>query len=203
MASVRLFAALFAPLLVLPSLARAQESSEGADDAPKVQAIHAVERGLFLEADFGVTGFVVSQDDETTARKLGGATHISVYGGYDVLPILSLGLGVTGLAAGVTEGAGGDLFYVAPGVTARLAVLTTERDFLWVRGDVGFGLAFPGKIDGVDHGGAGIVGGVMVGYERFTKLRHLSVGANLGASLVTAPFLAVGITFLPHVKYTF
>ena len=64
-----------------------------------------------------------------------------------------------------------------------------------------FGL--PGKIDGVDYGGHGVAGAVLVGYERFTKLRHFSVGANLGVNLVTAPSVAIGITAIPHVKYTF
>ena len=45
--------------------------------------------------------------------------------------------------------------------------------------------------------------GRLAGYERFAMLRHLSIGANLGATLVSAPFVALGITFMPHVKYTF
>ncbi|MCB9645767.1 MAG: hypothetical protein H6730_04090 [Deltaproteobacteria bacterium] len=199
MVRVGLIAALFAPLFASSGLAHAQEG-EGAD-APKVQSIHAVERGLFVEGDGGVTGFIVNTGDGD--QKLGAATQLSVFGGYDVLPILSIGLGVTGLAAGGSPELRGDLFYVAPSLTARFAVLTTERDFLWLRADAGFGLALPGKIDGVDHGGAGVVGSVLVGYERFAMLRHLSIGANLGATLVSAPFVALGITFMPHVKYTF
>lgn len=187
------------------------------EEGPKVQSIQMVERGFFLETDVGVTGFVATLGLDTgDDRKYGAATQIGIFAGYDVLPILSVGaglraygLGVSGTltaAAGADDAAAvvqGDLYYLAPMLTARLALLTTERNFFWVRADVGLGIGFPGKIDGVDYGGFGPCASVFGTYERFTKLRHFSIGASLGATLLTAPALGIGISFMPHVKYTF
>jgi hypothetical protein len=35
------------------------------------------------------------------------------------------------------------------------------------------------------------------------KMRHFSLGAQLGVTGVTAPGVGIGITLLPTVKYTF
>lgn len=199
------------------------QDEAGEEEGPKVQTIQMIERGIYLEADFGVTGFVATLADDGDERSFGAATQVGVFAGYDVLPILSLGLGVRALATGVSgylpvpagsdvdPGAlgvdptrvEGDIYYLAPMLTARFAVLTTDRNFVWVRADAGFAIGFPGDIGGVDYGGNGPIVSALVGYERFTKLRHFSVGASLGATIVTAPAVGIGISFLPHVKYTF
>ncbi len=180
--------------------------AQQAPDGPKTQTIQVVERGVFLESEFGFTAFVATLADAPDTREYGAATQIGVFAGYDVLPILSLGLGIRVLATGVSGDLGsvsGDLYYVAPTLSARLAVLTTERNFVWVRADVGLALASPAKIDDIEYGGIGPSGSVMVTYERFTKLRHFSIGVSAGASFVMKPSVGIGITVLPHVKYTF
>lgn len=182
------------------------QAQEAPDDGPKVQTIQVVERGVFLESEFGLTAFVATLSDAPDTRKYGAATQIGVFAGYDVLPILSLGLGVRVLATGVSGDLGavsGDLYYVAPTLSARFAVVTTERNFVWVRADVGLALASPAKIDDIDYGGIGPTGSLMVSFEHFTKLRHFSVGASAGASFVMKPSVGIGITLLPHIKYTF
>lgn len=201
--------------------AHAQDAAT--EDGPKVQEIAVVERGFFLSSEFGFTAFVATMADDGDQRKYGAATQIGVFAGYDVLPILSLGLGIQALGMGVSgflpvpRGADvdptklgrdptrveGDLYYLAPTATARFAVLTTERDFLWLRADLGFALAFPGSIGGVDYAGPGLTGAFLVGYERFAYLRHFSLGVSAGLSMVSKPALGLGITLLPHVKYTF
>lgn len=199
--------AVLGPVLGPTLTPRAAAAQDTTDAPPAEQAIQVVERGFFLEADFGVTGFLVTSSDDLD-RSYGAATTMDIIAGYDVLPILSVGLGVRGMGLGISRDFAlgqprGDLFVLSPLLSVRFAVLTTERNFVWVRGDVGLGLGFPGEIDGVDYGGVGPLASVMVGFERFTKLRHFSIGANLGATILTAPSLGVGITFLPHVKYTF
>ncbi len=206
---------------LLPAAASAQEAADG--DGPKVQTIQVVERGFFLEAEFGFTAFVATLADDGDERKYGSASQIGVFAGYDVLPILSLGFGLRAMGVGVSGylpvPAGGtfdldelgpdptrvqgDLYYLAPTATARFALLTTERDFLWLRADLGFALAFPGDIGGVEYAGPGLTGAFLVGYERFTKLRHFSMGISAGASMVMKPSVGIGITLLPHLKYTF
>lgn len=175
-----------------------------AEEAPKVQEIRAVERGGFVQTDVGLTYIVNEVDD----RRYGLGYLVGVFAGYDVLPILSIGLGVTAIATGVridesTPSPAGDLLFVIPSARVQLAVLTTERNFVWLRADVGFGLGLPGDIDGTEYGGNGLAGAFAVGYERFTKLRHFSVGIVAGANVVTAPALGIGISIVPMMKYTF
>lgn len=189
-----------APLVLSLGLALAAQQDEG----PKVQEIRAVERGAFVESDFGFTFLVNKMED----RSYGLAPVIGLFGGYDVLPILNVGVGVTAIAAGISADENtpppiGDLLYVIPSARIQFAVLTTERNFVWLRADVGFGFGIPGEIDGVEYGGNGLAAAAAVGFERFTKLRHFSIGAVVGAHLVTKPAVGIGISIVPMVKYTF
>lgn len=184
-------------------------AQDAEDEGPKVQSIQMIERGLFVEAEGGVTGFVATLTDDGDDRSYGAATTLSAFLGYDVLPILSIGIGVRALAAGVsapdvggvTQGA--DVFHLAPMATVRLGLLTTQRNFVWARADAGFAFGFTGNAGGADEARHGVIASVLVGYERFTKLRHFSFGASVGATVVTEPLVAIGITVMPHVKYTF
>ena len=155
-----------------------------------------------MQADVGVAVFVNELDN----RRYGPGPQVGVFLGYDILPVLNLGLGVTFWGGEVDSGAEaplGDLFYVSPMFRAQVALVTTERNFMWVRGDVGFGFGMPSEIDGVEYAGDGPVFGVTAGFERFTKLRHFAIGIHGGVVFVTEPSLGIGITVTPTIKYTF
>lgn len=195
-------------LLLLSGEARAQEVAE---EGPKVQQIQAVERGLFLETSVGV-GFVATTINE---RKYGiAAPLVGIFAGYDILEILNLSIGLQTMAVSENSNPAapdpapvGDIFFLMPQLRLQFAVLTTERNFLWIRAHGGFGFGLPGNIEvqevSMPHGGNGPVFGGSVGFERFTKLRHFSIGANAGVEIVTKPGFAVAISIVPMVKYTF
>lgn len=174
------------------------------EEGPKTQEIRAVERGFFFEADGGFSVFVNKIED----RSYGFAPQVGFAFGYDILPIFNLGIGVEAIAAGVSAGPdtplpAGDLLFLSPFVRAQFAVLTTERNFVWIRGEAGFGFALPGQINDVDYGGNGPMFGGFIGFERFAVLRHFSFGAHAGVRVVTKPGVGIGISLLPFVKYTF
>ncbi|MEO1337363.1 MAG: adventurous gliding motility protein CglE, partial [Myxococcota bacterium] len=150
------------------------------------------------------TAFVNKLD----GRRYNPGPQVGIVMGYDILPILSLGVGVAfwgGELSPPDEPAPpeGDLFFVTPLLRAQVAVFTTERNYVWIRGDVGLGFGFPASIDGVDYGGTGPVIGVTAGFERFTKLRHFAIGVHGGVVVVTEPAVGVGVTITPTLKYTF
>ncbi len=196
-------------LTVIPAPVWAQAGEDPMP--PEATFFQAVERGWFLAADVGMAGFVTEID----GQRYGPGPLLGIYAGYDILPIFNLGLGAMAWAGEVDLGDDplpiddaeaapiGDLLYVMPTMRAQLAVFTTERNYVWVRADVGFGWALPNQIDGVDYGGNGPVVGVTAGFERFTKLRHFAIGIHGGVLIVTAPGLAVGVTVTPTLKYTF
>lgn len=191
-------------LLGLMAASTAQAAETAGEDAPKVQQIRAVERGFFFESQAGLT-FFVNRIDE---RKYGLSPVVALYAGYDILPVLNIGLGVTAIAAGVSDAQGepavrSDLFYVIPALKVQFAVLTTERNFLWLRGEAGFGLGLPAKLGDADYGGNGPAFAALVGFERFAKLRHFSLGAQAGVHVVTKPGVGIGISVMPTFKYTF
>jgi hypothetical protein len=205
---------LLAVVLSLASIheARAQEpEKEVAEDGPKVQQIRAVERGFFISTEGGV-GFIVKEIND---RKYGiAAPIIGLFLGYDILEILNFSVGANVLAASSASDREnpdpdpkGDLLFLMPQVRIQFAVITTERNFFWIQANGGFGIALPGKItvDGneLDHGGNGPIFGGTIGFERFTKLRHFSIGVQAGAEIALKPGLAVAVTLTPMVKYTF
>ncbi|MGF1511942.1 MAG: hypothetical protein ACFB9M_20825 [Myxococcota bacterium] len=165
----------------------------------RVQAIQAVERGLFVQTDLGagvnVAGFG-SADGSVGAS-------LSAHLGYDILPVFNIAVG--GFAMTVPNGSsfdadapasGSDDFLVGATARAQLAVLTSERDFLWVRGEGGIAFALPGDEPDAVFGGA-------VTYEHFTKLRHFSLGLTAGALVFSQDPLAVSILVTPTLKFTF
>lgn len=194
------FPALAAATLVAAALVGPRTSA--AQEPPTKQQIQAVERGFFIESDVGFTAILNKIDGD----KYGLGTVTAVYAGYDVLPIFSIVFGFQAIAVSASDKnprPGGDLFYIAPMVHAQFAVLTTERNFLWLRAGAGFGFALPKDLEGGEHGGAGVIASATAGYERYTKLRHFSVGVHGGVLVVTKPGIGIGLSVVPTLKYTF
>lgn len=186
-------------ILTGPSAVLAQKVAEG---PPKVQEIRAVERGAFIEADVGATLMV----NKLNQRSYGLGILTGLFVGYDIAPFLALSVGATAFTApGNSEDPppNGDLLFLSPMIQAQLAVITTERDFLWIRGAGGFGFGVPETSGGQAFGGNGPVFSGFVGYERFTTLRHFSVGIQGGVVGVTKPDFGITITISPTLKYTF
>ncbi len=189
--------ALLATSLSAPAMAQDQGPA-------KVQEIKAVERGFFMGADFGLS-YLIAPDSNS---EYGLGTVIGFFMGYDISPVINLSLGVNALAAGGTRSTPqrdykADLLYLTPSLRAQVALLTTERNFLWVRGEAGYAFALPEEVDGAEFGKPGPAFAVMAGYERFAKLRHFSLGVSAGAHIFLEPQFTLGISVMPMVKYTF
>lgn len=200
--SLALAAVLAVAPAVAPRLALAQSDEEPiADGPPKAADIQAVERGFFFQLDVGGNLMLTSMDN----RSYGFGLLTGLFAGYDITPFVSLSLGAAALvASGSSDNVpGGDLFYLAPMAQLQVAFITTERDFLYVKGGVGFGFALPEQVVGQDFGGGGVVFRGLVGYEHYMRLRHFSLGIQAGVSGVTAPGVGIGLSILPTVKYTF
>ena len=182
--------------------ALAQSEAPADDGSPTaVQSVNPIERGWFIEADVGVTAFVNKIED----RRYEPGPQVAVIVGYDILPILNIGVGVSLWGGELsiddsTPRPWGDLFVLTPTFRAQFAVFTTQRNFVWLRGDVGFGFGLPGELDGVDYAGNGPVFGVTAGYERFTKLRHFAIGVHGGVVILTQPGLGIGVTVTPTIQ---
>jgi hypothetical protein len=190
-------------MALVPALANAQATSS--EEPPRVEEIRAVERGAFVEGDVGLAWIVNKMND----RGYGPSIAASISAGYDVLPVLSLAIAVHAMSASVNEpdasdtGVRGDLFFLIPMAEAQFALITTERNFLYVRGGAGFAFGLPGKIDEQEYGGNGPAFSGAVGFERFTKLRHFSIGIHAGVLVVTKPDIGIGLSIAPTLKYTF
>lgn len=185
-----------------PHLALAQSDEEPiADGPPKAADIQAVERGFFFALDFGGNIMLNEMDN----RSYGFGLLTGLFAGYDITPFISLSLGAAALVApGSNDNVpSGDLFYLVPMAQLQFAFVTTERDFFYVKGGVGFGIGLPGTVNGQDFGGGGVAFRGLVGYEHYMHLRHFSLGVQAGVSGVTAPGVGIGISVLPTVKYTF
>lgn len=178
----------------------AQTESEG---PARVQEIRAVERGFFLETDVGAN-FIVN---EVGGRRFGLGFLTGFYLGYDIAPFLSVLLGANAVSAPSApdspQGLPADIFYISPQGALQVAIITSERNFLWVRGGGGLALALPDSVNGVAYGEPGPMFSGAVGFERYTKLRHFSIGVQAGVTVFLKPEVAVGITVAPLLKYTF
>lgn len=193
--------ALAALLALSPSVALAQDEEPIADGPPKAQEIEAVERGFFVALDFGGNIMLTEMDN----RSYGFGLMTGLFAGYDITPFVSLSLGAAALVApGSSDNVpGGDLFFLTPMAQVQFAFITTERDFFYVKGGIGFGFGLPEQVGGRDFGGGGVAFRGLVGYEHYMRLRHFSVGVQAGVSGVTAPGVGIGISLLPTIKYTF
>jgi hypothetical protein len=192
------------------SNAEAPRDGETVVGNTRVVEIDEVERGLFTSLDYGITyyvplaqpGFLVLNPTWLTP-----STRIGLRVGYDILNNIAL----DGFVAGVfsegiidkddlaVKGLTGDLTSISVGLGARFAFVTTERLFVYARVGAGYALWFPEQL-------AGSFGSIHVdvagGVEYYTKLRHLSVGVELGGQALLLPF-AFAAELRPVVKYTF
>jgi hypothetical protein len=190
--------------LSLPGAARGQEEGAAAEEGPRSQRIEAVERGTFVTADAGLALLAGPIQD----RSYGLAPRLGVFVGHDLAPFVNLSLGATALAFGVSSDPAtprprGDLMVLAPMLRVDFAVLTTERNFVWVRGEGGFAFGLPGELEGQAYGGNGPIFGGGAGFEHFTRLRRFSIGVHAGALVLTRPATAVIVSITPTLKYTF
>ncbi len=186
---------------LVASSATAHAQNTG-DTPPKAQRIRSVERGAFAEANFGAAFIVNSVQD----RDYPVGVLVGLFFGYDLTPWMSLMLGAETIAASGTDtetAQGSDLLFVNPMLQLQIALVTTERDFLWGRVGGGVTFAFPFELSGRDTGGIGGAFSATIGYEHFTRLRHFSIGARVGLSGMTTPDLAFAVTVMPTLKYTF
>ena len=166
----------------------------------ETQVIRKIERGGFAQLEAGPAFFLAPDASADYGLGLEAGVHF----GFDVLPILNLSLGLGATAVGGSEEVSGqvllrDRFYLTPSLRAQLALLTTDRHFLWIRAEGGLAILMMQQEEaqlGPSFGGA-------VGYEYFTTLRHFSIGAQLGAQTYLEPDLALAIYLMPTLKYSF
>jgi hypothetical protein len=185
-------------ILAAPAAARGQSLPD--ESQPRTQVIRAVERGFFAEADLGFGYFATDVGD----TQVGPGAVIGAYLGYDILPVLNLSVGALAVSAfSTSDRRGSDAFYVGPMARAQLALLSSQRDFLWIRVDGGVAIPLPDEVAGRSSGDLGPVFGGAVVFEHFTKLRHFSLGLSVGALAYAEPDWAVNVQVLPLVKYTF
>lgn len=189
---------------LLPSAVLAQ-GGVTTEEPPRVQEIQAVERGFYLEAQGGL-GWLVNKIDN---RSYGMSLLVGTFAGYDILPILSFQVGAYAFSGSVRvpderdNPPYGDLLYLIPMGQLQFALITTERNFLWVRGGAGFAFGLPEEINGVPYSENGPAFSGSVGFEHFTKLRHFSIGVHAGVIVVTKPDVGIGVAITPTLKYTF
>jgi hypothetical protein len=195
------FLALALALGASPGPARAQTDASAPGET---QVIEKIERGLFAALEAGPVFLVAPDAEADYGLGFGTSAHVGV----DILPILNVSLGVGATFSGGSAVVDGtvalrDRLYVTPSVRAQLAVLTTERDFLWVRAEAGLGLLDTPAGDGESALEVGPAFGAAVGYEHFAVLRHFSFGAQAGLTTWLEPDLGLGVFVMPTLKYTF
>ena len=178
--------------------------AQGEPEGPaKAQQVRAVERGFVLETEVGAYFRV----NELGGRRYGLGFLTGFHMGYDIAPFLSVLVGASAISApsapDTPQGLPSDLFFLSPQAALQVALITSERNFLWVRGGGGLAFALPEQVNGQTYGEPGPMFTGSVGFERYTKLRHFSIGVQVGATIFLKPELAVGITVAPLLKYTF
>lgn len=173
----------------------------------RTQDIERVERGASAAVEFG-PAFLITPDDDT-GYDLG--LSVGLWLGFDLGPIFRLSLGSDLVGVGgstqVMDESGStlvlrDRLYIAPSVRAALALLTSERDFLWIRAQGGLGI-FLGAEDLASDGDLGVAFGASLAYEHFATLRHFSFGVQAGLTGYLSPDLALGVSVMPSLRYSF
>lgn len=209
----------FAGVLSFAGSAQAQGIASNAD-APRegeevkgdtrVVDIDEVERGLFVSVDYGPNyylplsgaGMINLNPTSTTP-----GTRLGVRVGYDILNNIAVDAFVLGnFSTGVINlddvrdgKTTGDVAHIVPGLGVRFAFITTERLFVFARVGAGYALWFPSELTGA---AGSIHTDASLGFEYYTKLRHVSVGVEADFQALLSP-TAIGIHVYPTLKYTF
>ena len=180
----------------LPLTAEAQKP-------PRVAKIRPVERGAFAEMNVGPALMLT----EVGTRTFGAGVGVSALLGYDVTPFLGLAVGLDALSAsgnGMDLDGQADALWLIPTAKLQLALLTSQRHFLWARAGAGWSFGFPDEIKGGSvTGDPGLAVSASVSYEYFTRLRRFSLGARLEVIGLSQPSWAFGVALMPTLKYTF
>jgi hypothetical protein len=211
-------------ILSFAQLARAQGEVKGTEEVgaaegeqtvgeSRIAKIHNVERGLWFQVDYGPYYQIPIQipqqlawtciNDFCVIPSLG--SQIGVRVGYDILNNLELDGFVRGTYANFqTEYAtlfSGDVASVYGGVGARFSYITTDRFHATLRLGVGAAYLMPAETVR-----AAIpvcpTADAALGFEYFTRLRHISIGAEVSSVFFIIPF-SVGFSVMPTFKYTF
>lgn len=196
----------------IASNAEAPREGEEVKGDTRVVEIDEVERGLFVSVDYGPNYYLPlagagAINLNPTSTALG--TRLGLRVGFDILNNIALDAFVLGsFSTGVIDleevrqgKTTGDIALIAPGAGLRFAFITTERLFVFARVGVGYALWFPAEL-------TGSVGSLhtdaSLGFEYYTRLRHVSVGAEVDVQALMPPGpTAIGIHVYPTLKYTF
>lgn len=184
----------------LLSIAAADANS---DEAGRLEAasVRPVERGAFARLEMG-PAFWASQ---ISGRDYGFGLGVGVGVGYDIAPVFTVTLGVTGLTAASKGPDQRDLLFLMPRVQLQAALMSTPRWFVWAQGQAGYALGMPESLDGTGTRLAepGPTFGGAIGLERFSKLRRFAYGIRVGADALLVPDLALAVSVTPTLRYTF
>lgn len=206
---------LLAGVLSLSALLVAGPAAAQGQAAPTTVRYNEVERGFWVGSNVGAVVYFQTPGEGGSVSP-GALVGFEV--GYDLLPSLQLSALAWGQAVGadadykgVTDpaadpkGARGDFQSLLLGGSLRWAPIRFSdengipRTYLYVRVAGGTALSRP---EGVV--GDGVWGSVAPGIEYFTRLRHFSVGMEVGGlAMKTDDGNALGLTILPHLKYSF
>lgn len=209
----------------IQSAADAPQEGEEIKGDTGVAEINEVERGFYVSVDVGPNhylyldqpGFVaigrpLFEDVARPTSWFSPGTRMGLRTGYDVLNNINAEMFLT---ANFNEGAirqtdlqagtlTGDLSHFVAGVGGRFAFLTLPveypRWFVYGRAGVGYAVWFPNALAQNSFGSIHVDGSI--GVEYYTKLRHLSIGAEVAFQSLLLPF-AFGLQVYPTVKYTF
>ena len=215
----------FAGLLFSTTLVRAQGEVRGTAEVgagegeetvgeSRIAYIHAVERGLWFQVDYGPyyqIPFSLPQEMcavEDTVGCLG--SNIGLRVGYDILNNLEADFFIRGTYANFVMDYGrvysGDVSSYYTGVSARFSYITTQRFHATIRGGGGVAVLVPAAAAGGGEGDLAVFAPAVdaaLGLEYFTLLRHISVGLEISTIAYVWPSFTMGFTAMPTFKYTF
>ena len=204
----------------LPSAVEPAESGEEYQGDSGVVEIHEVERGFYFAADIGANyylnlpfpGFVnLNQNWLQPGQRFGLRMGYDVFNNINVELFFNSNFNRGEVNETLLEGGSltGDVSHFVPGVSTRFAFLTTERFFLYGRLGAGLGIWTPaGNAAGsvtsafLEELALGFYTDASLGFEYYTKLRHISFGLELTGQGLYLPF-AFGLQVYPTMKYTF
>ncbi len=201
---------LVALVLLVPTLALAQEAAPKLEEDPRAAKFKDVERGFFVGFEAGYLSLLktptADREKFPLAGEGGGAAGGIVVGalaGVDVGKRLSIALYLDGGNARASPNYGAFSVY-AGGLDLKVALFGSkdvndwERLYVYLHGRGGFAKTYPAGLFGTNE--TLVAGGP--GVEYYTRLRHFSVG--LGADVVYATKAKVtGYSVYPTIRYTF